>query len=142
MSRARLMDVNQFETDTWNLERGELAKIAKSEEKSVEIRVLAGVLWLTSEGRFEDIVLEAGDCIRVSGLVNVLVEALSDATIHWSVGEGSPLKKERSDTPSRRNPASGGFRAASSPAKDNPCGLRAPQYASPLDRKDGRIRSH
>lgn len=143
MSRTRLLKLDHFETDTLNLEKGEFAKFADVETKSVEIRVLAGVLWLTSEGRPEDVVLVAGDCLRTAGLKRILIEAMTDAVVLWSaLGESNEIKTERSDIPSERSPSNGGFRAAFSPSIDSPYDHRVAPRASQRGRKDERICNH
>lgn len=139
MGQTYILRTDQFETDSLSLEKGEFARVR--ETAAVEIRVLAGAIWMTSEGRPEDLVLEAGDCVRTENLKSVLLEAMTESVVlHWRLLLPAPeITKEPSDTPSKRSPTSGGYRAASSHGTSSPYGPRAAQCGEQRGPMDERI---
>ena len=50
-------------------------------DRALPIRCVSGNVWLTQEGRAEDIVLAAGGLARVAGEGKLIVQALEDAVI-------------------------------------------------------------
>ena len=51
----------------------------------VEVRCVAGAVWITQEGRAEDTVLSAGGRFDIRGNGKLIVQALEDAVIHVGI---------------------------------------------------------
>lgn len=137
MRTAQKNTSDQVET-TLSLEKGEFARA--STQGVLEVRVMAGVIWLTSEGRPEDLVLQAGDLVSTKGLSNVLMEAMTDTVLAWRTVEGDArVTIARSNTREEHNRATVGSQAAYSPSKDIPYDRHVPPRAGRPDPRAGLI---
>jgi hypothetical protein len=82
--------VNQFESLSLNLARGELLSCVEP-KTSLQVSCLSGVLWITSEGETRDLILKAGDAAVLPRGGLVIVQALDPALVH--IADAAVLKE-------------------------------------------------
>ena len=85
-TRADLRAVEELEpSQNVSLRDGDLWLAPRDGAGIVEIRCVAGAVWITQEGRAKDTVLSAGGRFDIRGDGKLIVQALQDAVIYVGV---------------------------------------------------------
>jgi Protein of unknown function (DUF2917) len=76
-----------FGPSTFNLPRDGLMSLRDG--KGTRVVCLSGALWITQEGQVEDVVLEAGQCLRIAERGLALVMALRPSSLQVRAARAS-----------------------------------------------------
>ena len=85
-ARAELRAVKElYPPQHVSLRDGDLWVAPRDGARIVEVRCVAGAVWITREGHAEDMVLSAGGRFDIRSDGKLIVQALEDAVIHVGV---------------------------------------------------------